>query len=266
MAGLFTHQGALHTIKAWLRRSHLQGTTDKYIAHIKTEKTLTVREVAAAAVTRGGSTIDFDTMVAAVTAFIEELVYSLADGFGVALLRYFVIYPVIAGTFARADSPLDPDRHRLEFRFRMLKGLRDVIKLITVELQGEAGREAYISEVYDVVSGTADDELTNGSAFKVRGRHLKIAGPDPANGIYLISTATGDAVKVTGNLIQNYPKELIAFVPPLAPGEYRVRVLTQFTENTAVFLKEPHVVEYGVPLTVNGVSPSADGGAASGNH
>jgi hypothetical protein len=54
MAGLEQLRNVLHVIRAWLYPNYLEHG-GKYIACVKTEKTLTVEQVCTEAVTRGGS-------------------------------------------------------------------------------------------------------------------------------------------------------------------------------------------------------------------
>jgi hypothetical protein len=46
----------------------------------------------------------------------------------------------------------------------------------------------------------------------------------------------------------NRPAELIAVIPALAPGVYRLRLVTQYSGGT--LLKHPHTAIFDKPLTV----------------
>jgi hypothetical protein len=220
----------------------------KYIARAKTEKTLTVAQICAEAVTRGGSDLNYDTMLEAVNAYFNEAFYQLADGFSIQN-DFFSIHPKISGTFDRIDSGIDKDKNRVSFSFIKRQALRDIIKRITVEIEGAAETGAYIAEVLDITSGLVDEILTSGGVFTLLGTRIKIVGDDPSCGLYLVNTADGSVIKVEGNLVENHPSRVSAQTPALAAGTYRVRITTQFS--TGAILKEPRSIEYGVELVVS---------------
>jgi hypothetical protein len=247
MAGLEQLKNVLHVIRAWLYPNYLDHG-GKYIARTKTEKTLTVAQVCSEAVTRGGSDLNYDTMVDAVKAYFDEAFYQLADGFSVEN-DYYSMHPKIGGTFDHAEGRPDKEKNRVDFTFRKRQAARDLIGHITVEIEGVAETSAYIAEVLDVASGASDETLTPGGVIKVLGGHIKIAGDNPACGLYLVNAADGQAQKVTGNLVENHPTCLLAQLPALTAGTYRVRIITQYSSGNT-FLKEPRQIDYGVEFAV----------------
>ncbi|MDR3115387.1 MAG: DUF4469 domain-containing protein [Treponema sp.] len=247
MAGLEELRKVLHVIRAWLYPNYLEHG-GKYIARAKTEKTLTVEQVCAEAVTRGGSYLHYDTMVNAVKAYFDEAVYRLADGFGVES-DYFSLHPKIRGTFDHTDAKADPEKHPVDLTFRKREALREVCRRITLEIGGAAESGAYIAEVLDVASGTAEEKLTPNGVITLLGSRIKIAGEDPSCGLYLVKP-DGAAQKVTGNFVENHPARISAPLPVLAAGTYRVRVVTQYSGGGTP-LKEPRRIDYPVDLTVS---------------
>jgi hypothetical protein len=247
MAGLEELKNVLHVIRAWLYPNYLDHG-GKFIARAKTEKTLSVEQVCTEAVTRGGSDLNYDTMVDAVKAYFDEAVYQLADGFSVEN-DYFSIHPKIGGTFDHADAKADREKNPVDFTFRKRQELRDVLSRISVEIEGAAESSAYIAEALDVASGTSDEKLTSGGVLTLLGSRIKIAGEDPSCGLYLVQPE-GTALKVTGNFVENHPTRLSAQLPALAAGTYRVRVVTQYSSSSTL-LKEPRQIDYGADLTVS---------------
>jgi hypothetical protein len=246
MAGLEELKNVLHVIRAWLYPNYLEHG-DRFVARARTEKTLTVEQVCTEAVTRGGSDLNYDTMVDAVNAYFNEAFYQLADGFS-GENDYFSIHPKIGGTFAHADAGADKEKNPVDFAFRKRQELRNVISRITVEIAGVAESGAYIAEAIDVASGTSDEKLTPGGVLTLLGSRIKIAGEDPSCGLYLVQ-ADGAAVKVTGNFVENHPARLSAQLPALTPGTYRARVVTQYTSG-GTSLKEPRQIDHDADLTV----------------
>ncbi|MDR1127001.1 MAG: DUF4469 domain-containing protein [Treponema sp.] len=247
MAGLEHLRNVLHIIRAWLYLNFLEHG-GKYIARAKTEKTLTMEQVCSEAVTRGGSDLNYDTMVDAVKAYFDEAFYQLADGFSVQN-DYFSIHPKIGGTFEHATDGVDKEKNRVDVTFRKRKALRDVLEHITVEIEGVAESGAYIAEVQDITSGAIDETLTSNGVIVIAGSRIKIAGKDDSCGLYLVNVADGTEQKVSGNFVENHPGRLSIQLPTLSAGTYRVRIITQFSAG-AVFLKEPRIIDYGVELTV----------------
>jgi hypothetical protein len=246
MAGLEYLRNVLHVIRAWLYPNYLEHG-GKFIARAKTERTLSVEQVCAEAVTRGGSDLNYDTMIDAVNAYFDEAFYQLADGFSVKN-DYFSIHPKIGGTFDHADDKADAEKNPVDFAFRKRRELRDIISRVTVEIEGVAESGAYIAEVLDVASGLADERLTSGGVVTILGSRIKIDGDDPSCGLYLAQT-DGPTIKVTGNLVDNQRNRISAQLPTLSPGPYHLRIITQFSSG-GVLLKEPRQIDYGVELTV----------------
>jgi hypothetical protein len=247
MAGLEQLRNVLHVIHAYMYPNYLEHG-GKYIARIKTEKTLSVGQVCSESVTRGGSDLNYDTMVDAVNAYFDEAFYQLADGFSVEN-DYFSIHPKIGGTFDRTDGKVDKEKHPVDFSFRKRQALRNVIEHITVDIEGAAESVSYIAEVRDVVSGTVDENLTPNGALTVLGSHIKIAGEDPSCGLYIVNQADEAALKLTGNFIENNPSRISALLPALSAGTYHIRIITQYSSGSS-FLKEPRQLDHSVELTV----------------
>ena len=73
-------------------------------------------------------------------------------------------------------------------------------------------------------------------------------------GVYfvLIGAETETIRKVDRRLTQNLPSSIIARVPAdLEPGEYTLRIVTQFTNSGSTLLKEPRTIEYDMPLMIS---------------
>jgi hypothetical protein len=246
MAGLEQLRNVLHVIRAWLYPNYLEHG-GRFFARARTEKTLDVEQVCTEAVTRGGSDLNYDTMVDAVKAYFDEAFYQLADGFSVEN-DYFSIHPKIGGTFEHSNSGVDKEKNRVDFTFLKRKELRDACGRITVEIEGVAESGAYIAEVQDVYSGTTDEKLTARGVVVVLGSRIKIAGDNPDCGLYLVQMPQGAATKLTGNFVENHPSRLSIQLPSSIPaGTYRMRVITQYSAGT--LLKEPRQIDSGVDLT-----------------
>jgi hypothetical protein len=248
MAGLAYLRNILHTVKAWLYLNYLEHG-GKYIARAKTERTLTTEQVCTEAVTRGGSNLNYNTMVDAVKAYFDEMFYQLADGFSVQN-DYFSIHPKIGGTFEHATDGVDKEKNHVDVTFRKRQELRDILSRITVEIEGVAEGGSYIADVLDVTSGAVDETLTSNGVIVITGSRIKVAGKDDSCGLYLVNVADGTKQKLTGNFVENHPTRLSIQLPTLLPGIYCVQVITQYSSGGAL-LKTPKQIDYEVGLVVN---------------
>jgi hypothetical protein len=74
-----------------------------------------------------------------------------------------------------------------------------------------------------------NDLLTPGRNLKISGNKIKIAGENPANGIFFVNTSTSTHTQVEINdIVTNNPSELIVIIPDLQPGTYQLEVVTQY--------------------------------------
>jgi hypothetical protein len=67
-------------------------------------------------------------------------------------------------------------------------------------------------------------------------------------GVFFVDEA-GTSIPVE-LISQNDPKKLMILTPDLTPGIYTLQVITRFTSGR-VFLKEPRVIVYDMPLIVS---------------
>jgi hypothetical protein len=248
MAGLSYLRNVLHIVRAWLYLNYLEHG-GKYIARAKTEKTLTTEQVCAEAVTRGGSNLNYNTMVDAVKAYFDEMFYQLADGFSVEN-DYFSIHPKIGGTFEHATDGVDKDKNHVDVTFRKRQELRDILSRITVEIEGVMENGSYIAEVQDVTSGAIDETLTSNGVMVITGSRIKVVGEDVSCGLYLVNMADRVEQKIIGNFVENHPTRLSIQLPTLSTGTYCVRIITQYSSGGAL-LKTPKQIDYEVGLIVN---------------
>jgi hypothetical protein len=253
MTGLEVPHVILHTFKAWLYHNYLKHINGKYIARVKAEKPLSIENIAASATTRGGAKVSYETMVESVKLFYGEAMYQLADGFSIDN-GYYSIHPTIRGAFQNPESPIDLEKNKVDFTFQKRKGMRDLLKYITVKIQGVAQTDGFIGDVLDVTTQSVDDALTPDGVLTVSGYKIKVDGPDQDNGLYFVEASSGARTKVTSYFVENRPSCVIVQTPALGPGVYHIEIKTQFTGN-AIPLKAPRTIEYTADLTVSPAAP-----------
>ncbi|GHU29897.1 hypothetical protein FACS1894172_01980 [Spirochaetia bacterium] len=230
----------LHRIRAKLYHNYLPNINGKYIARTQAEAPLSVEDVCAAAKNRGGFTGSYEDLVKNVTIYLDEAAYQLADGFAVQN-DYYCIYPKINGTFDKVEPAVDLNEHPVAFNFRVKAGLRKLSERITVTIEGIAETGAYIDEILDVSTGLINETFTAGEMTVISGHNIKIAGSNQSCGLYF-DDEFGNKTQVPLNqLAQNTSSKIIAKIPQLAAGKYRIRIVTQFTHGSAL-LKEPRII------------------------
>jgi hypothetical protein len=248
MALLNMIAAVFHRIRIKLYPCRLPGKEGEYIARIDNEAMLTIEEVCAALIARGGFTGDYNTLVTCVKLFFDEVAHQLCDGFGVKT-RYFSMNPVVGGYFRGPAEAQDRKAHPVGFRFHVLPPLRDLADLITIEAS-YAKPGGYIDTVTDFESQTDNQTLTPGGLFMVSGYKVKITGNSPKNGAYFISaTDPGCRIKAEGGFAENQKNKVIGKIPDLAPGTYTLEIVTQYSRGSFL-LQEPRTVAFPEELTV----------------
>ncbi|NJK95770.1 MAG: DUF4469 domain-containing protein [Bacteroidetes bacterium] len=238
----------LHKVKAYLYENFLTDNPNDYLARVSSERTLNVNDICSVAVTRGGASTTAAAMEHNVNLFLKEMAYQMCDGYAVNT-GYFTATTLIKGVFDSKTEKFDPKKHSVLFQFNQGELLRNEIPTIEVEIMGLAEVGSFIGLVTDIKTGTINELLTPGRNLKINGSKLKLAGENPAVGIYFINQATNEATKVdTSDIVTNSPSELMILIPALAAGSYKLEVVTQYAVSS--LLKEPRKTDFEKVLTV----------------
>jgi hypothetical protein len=237
-----------HRIKAILIPNLLTEDQDDFYAKVISERTLGIADICASAVSRGNAPTTEEAMRINVELFLKEMEYQLKDGYSVNT-GWFSAVPQIKGVFANAQDKFDPARHSVQFLFNQGDILRKGLGDVSVEITGTGDAGLVIASVIDVKTGSVNDRITPSLNLRVRGSKLKLAGDHPDVGVYFVNETTGASVKVeASDVVDNKPSELIVVTPPLAPGQYRLEVTTQYAVSS--LLKEPRTAVFDKTLTV----------------
>lgn len=238
----------LHRIKANLYPNWLTEDPNDFAARVSSEKSLSIPDICKTAVSRGGAATTAEAMEHNVSLFLKEMGYQLCDGFSVNT-GYFTVAPQIRGVFNSPTETFNIAKHSILFQFNQGETLRKELANVEVEITGVGDSSITIAEVTDIKSGSVNDLLTPNRNLRIKGYKLKIAGENPAVGIYFVNQATATRTKVdASDIVNNNPGELIIVIPALAAGIYQLEVSSQFTGNAP--LKEPRTFVFDKPLTV----------------
>jgi len=246
MASINEDDQVLHRIRVRLFPNNLPGSKKAWYARTANEAVLTIEDVAAAMVNRGGFTGNYHDLIKHVKEFFDETVYQLCDGYAVNM-GYFSIHPVVGGFFASEKE--DPGGHPVRFRFRTRKPLNDIVRYIAVEAEPRTGF-GYIDNFIDADSGETNGQATPGGIFFVKGKKIKIKGRGNT-GLFFVSKADPLVrFKAAGVLAVNTSARVSGVVPALPAGEYRIEIKTQFTVG-GIDLKKPKTITSGFSVYVS---------------
>jgi hypothetical protein len=238
----------LHKIEAKLYPNYLGKGEGAYVARAKAEAPLNIEEICAAAKSRGGFTGSYEDLVEHAHIFINETIYQLLDGFSVQLGGFFSLHTRVAGTYSGGHDHIGSEN--LSVSFRALRHLKELLLKVSVENEGVAGDGAYIDEITDVHTDSLNSALTPGGMLRISGSKIKIEGGSADVGLWFVSQDAGNPrTKVTENLGLNKAAEVMALIPPLAAGTYKLEIVTNFAGGSTP-LKEPRVITATPLLTV----------------
>lgn len=237
-----------HNVKALLYPNELTEDPNDFSAKVITERTLNTREICNSAVSRGGAAASSETMEHLVNLFLKEMAYQLSDGYSVNT-GYFTAGTLIKGVFNSPTENFNTDKHAILYQFNQGDMLRKELPGINVEITGVGDSSITVTEVVDVKTGTVNELLTPNRNLRIKGYKLKLAGENPAVGVYFVNQATNERTKLdSDDVVTNNPAELIIVIPALAAGTYTLEVTSQF--GGSVMLKDPRTSVFDKMLTV----------------
>jgi len=236
----------LHKIKVKLYPNYLHHTEGLYIARTDSEATLSVEDVCTTLKNRGGFQGKYDELVDNIHQFFDELVYQVLDGYAVST-RYFSIHTNIGGTFNSDKEAHDHNKHKISFRFRTLKPLIELSRTINVEILGVADVGGYIDEYIDYDTNTTNSVFASNSLFTIHGHKIKVAGDDPACGVFFVPVDNpAKAVKVT-RISDNTGNKISGVTPPVQGQNIKIEIRTQYG-GSGTMLKSPRVITSGFTM------------------
>ncbi len=226
-------------------------TVDKLndlVARVLNERTATVHDICREAVNRGGADMSAAAIEHGTNLFLQEMAYQLCNGYSVNT-GWFTASAHIRGTFDDPKETFDPAKHTISFDFQQGALLRAEAVNIDVAVLGVADSGLEVSRVLDVKSGSINNRVTQNYNLRISGQKLKIAGTHPDVGVWFVQD-NGNALKVDPtDLVTNNPSELVIVVPTMLPGEYKLKVVTQFSGSSTP-LKTPRSFTFDKLLTV----------------
>ncbi|MCL2214493.1 MAG: DUF4469 domain-containing protein [Treponema sp.] len=231
----------MHRIRVKLYPSYLPGCENTFIARTNCESNLNVEQVCAALRDRGGFTGNFNDLLEYVKQYNNEAAYQLCDGFAVSN-GYYTIYPNLGGVFQTPHETPDPQKHPLSFRFRTLDALRKLAGSINIEVEGLADSNGYIDEFIDKDEDAVNSVFAHGNGYVINGHKIKLAGDDPAVGVYLVPVNDpSKAVRMT-RIFENSSSRIIGIAASTGYLYNKVEIRTQYAGSSGILLKNPRTI------------------------
>ena len=236
----------MHRIRVKLYPNYLPEGNGTFFARTDSEANLDIEQVCAALRERGGFKGSYRDLVENIKYYNDEVAYQLCDGFAVNN-GYFTIYPNLGGTFSTPNERPDPNKHRLNFRFRVNSPLRSLAGKINVIVDGLANTDGFIDEF---IHHEGSMEQTNvnswfipGEPFTLRGHKIKIEGDDPDSGLFFVDAADPSMAVKLRVFIENNPSGIRGLIPDTGSmARCRVEVRTLHSGTTGRRLKTTRVI------------------------
>jgi hypothetical protein len=236
--------------KVWLRLNLLTPDVDNdYVGEVSTTgRTIRNTEIAAAIVEEG-SEIKFDTIISILQQRDRIVRHKLQEGCSVqdGVSR---ISPRVSGVWHGQNAKFDPATHRITVDMSAAPELREALTRVGVEVLGVKEGGGIIGLVTDAATGKIDGTVTRGDDIIITGEKIRIA-PDNTDpyGVFVRSSETGEAHRITHRLVQNDPKKVIARLPNVPAGLYTLEIVTRFCGGGRL-LNEARTITYDVVLNL----------------
>ena len=241
---------AKHKIKAKLYDNPLTTVPNDFLARVRAERSLNIRDICESSAARGGADVSAPAIQHGVELFLKEMFYLLYDGFSINT-DYFTLTPTIRGAFSSPNENFNPEKHALILQFKQGEIVRKELSNVEVEILGMAEAGAEILRVIDIKTGSINDLLTPRRNLKISGSRIKLAGDHPDNGLVFVDANDPNNTFLVEkeDFVVNNPSVLLIVIPDDLPaGQYQLQLTTQYSTN--VLLKAPRTVVFDKILTV----------------
>jgi hypothetical protein len=235
--------------KVWLRRNLLTKDADNdYIAEVDTTgKTLHNADIAQI-IKDEGSELQFETILDILNrgdrVRRERLLQRDCIQTGITHIA-----PRVLGNWFGSTANYDPEIHKLTFDMTSSAELAAALNNVGVEVLGVKDSGARIGLITDVTTGKTDGTITVGGDLLVDGIKIKVF-PEEEEGNGVFFAGDGVDIPVTQRFSRNDPKRLTIRIPELSPGQYRLKIVTRYSNGTTL-LKKCRTIESEQILTVN---------------
>ena len=226
-------------LKGWLANNTVTGENkgDKILV-LESAGSLTLDDVLSE-MKKEDTGLRKETLAHAVDLFHRKLAELVLNGYSINT-GLFRMVPQFKGLIE--DGVWNPDTNRIYVLMRQDKVLREAIAETSIKILGEKAAAAYILGGQDTTTRATDGSATPGSAFRLKGKNIRVAGTDEAVGVYLVASDGTKTKLGTNKIVTNNPSEVIVLLPAdLDEGNYELQIVTQYS-GTGRLLKAPRTV------------------------
>lgn len=217
-----------------------------YVARVLVERTID-QEALITKMLRKRNLVSKTDIVAVLNSFYEEVIQCINDGDNITLPISNISYS-ISGVFDSNEESFQEDKHKLHINLNGGRFIKDLTGNIVLKKVKAPPATTEITHVKDINAETVNTSLTSEGIFELNGSRLKVAGEHADIGLYFIAE---DATETkVAHLAINSHNKIIAQAPTLAPGDYKIRIKTQATGSTDIFLKDLRITDTLFSLTV----------------
>jgi hypothetical protein len=238
-----------HIIKAMLYPNTMKNAKGKFLARTSKHTSYNIRGICESIREKSGI-VNTDTLEYHVKLFLDEMAELLETGNKINT-GYFSAQANVKGSFDTMSDNFDEVRHRVEISFSSGHLIRQRAARLKAEILRINPVSFSIDKITDAQTKLITDKLVWNRLLVIHGEKIKVAGNDPAVGVYFVNTENGSETHLpVPVLYENSHATLKLFVPELASGTYHLKVTTQFTGN-AVLLAQTRSFLYPHMLHVD---------------
>jgi len=229
-------------VKYSLFKNPLAKRPDGYTAQVYRNMSCDKEAIIAHMLERGTLLTRTD-ILAVLNSFDETVAALLVEGNTVTYPLFSASFS-ISGVFNGTLDLFDPKRHRLNIVVAKGELLRSLEAQMKAEKVAASEPQPHILMVNCIREAKGEAPAAAG-VIEVFGHALKIEGDDPACGLWFVDNS-GKGVKAA-TIIGNKPEKVMAVIPDLKSGYYRVKVVTQYKRNGKPF-RIPREFTFEKPL------------------
>lgn len=219
---------------------------DNYVARVLVERTVD-QETLITKMLRKRNLVSKTDILAVLNSFYEEVIQCIIDGDNITLPISNISYS-ISGVFDTNDESFTGDKHKLHINLNGGRLIKDLAENISLKKVKKPAASTEITHVKDISSDTINTSITSEGIFELNGSRLKIAGEHADIGLYFVAE---DATETkVAHLAVNSHNKIIAQAPTLAAGSYLIRLKSQATSSSDVYLKELRITDTPFSLTL----------------
>ncbi|MCF2874310.1 MULTISPECIES: DNA-binding domain-containing protein [unclassified Tenacibaculum] len=219
---------------------------DNYLARVLVERTID-QDMLITKMLRKRNLVSKTDIVAVLNSYYEEVIQCINDGDNITLPIANISYS-ITGVFDTDEDSFTDDKHKLQINLNGGRLIKDLAENIPLKKVSPPPASTEITHVKDIKSDTVNTSITSEGVFELRGSRLRIDGEHADIGLYFV--AEDNTETKVEHLVVNGLTKIIAQAPTLASGDYRIRIKTQATANSGVYLKEVRITDTTFSINV----------------